>query len=240
MSTYDLAVVGGGPGGLAAAMYAAMRGMSVVAFEAESFGGQLVNLYPSKPVTNFPAEAHVLSRDLAMRLAEQASSFGAELREWEPVEHARPGTDGFVLRSAGQETTAGASQDETVGARAGVFDRLPLAQLGAEARCLLGEPHREVTRQHVCLGGKVGHGLAGIQVDELSAEGLGLEGHDRHAAHRGVHRRRQTAGAAADDGEIVGCLLMLRSEGCSHLKASTISARLHTKLCEAVTPACAD
>ena len=54
MSTYDLAVVGGGPGGLATAMYAAMRGMSVVAFEAESFGGQLVNLYPSKPVTNFP------------------------------------------------------------------------------------------------------------------------------------------------------------------------------------------
>src|SRR5665648_588231 len=108
MSTYDLAVVGGGPGGLAAAMYAAMRGMSVVAFEAESFGGQLVNLYPSKPVTNFPAEAHVLSRDLAMRLAEQAASFGAELREWEPVEHAGPGTDGFVLRSAGQETTAAA------------------------------------------------------------------------------------------------------------------------------------
>src|SRR5665648_1053630 len=87
MSTYVLAVVGGGPGGLAAAMYAAMRGMSVVAFEAESFGGQLVNLYPSKPVTNFPAEAHVLSRDLAMRLAEQAASFGAELREWEPVSY---------------------------------------------------------------------------------------------------------------------------------------------------------
>jgi hypothetical protein len=140
----------------------------------------------------------------------------------------------------GRGLLAGAPQDETVGARAGVFDRLPLAQLGAEARRLLGEPHREVTRQHVCLGGKVGHGLAGIQVDELSAEGLGLEGHDRHAAHRGVHRRRQTAGAAADDGEIVGAHLMLRSEGCSHLKASTISAHLHTKFCEAVTPGCAD
>jgi len=106
MSTYDLAVIGGGPGGLAAAMYGAMRGLSVVAFEAESFGGQLVNLYPSKPVTNFPAQAHVLSRELALRLAEQAADFGAELREWEPVEHAAPNSDGFVLRSAGQETTA--------------------------------------------------------------------------------------------------------------------------------------
>ena len=106
MSTYDLAVIGGGPGGLAAAMYAALRGMSVAAFEAESFGGQLINLYPSKPVTNFPAQAHVLSRDLALRLAEQAASFGAELREWEPVEYAAPSTDGFVLRSAGQDLTA--------------------------------------------------------------------------------------------------------------------------------------
>ena len=106
MSTYDLAVVGGGPGGLATAMYAAMRGMSVVAFEAESFGGQLVNLYPSKPVTNFPAQAHVLSRDLALRLADQAAGFGAELREWEPVEHAGVGTDGFVVRSAGEEIAA--------------------------------------------------------------------------------------------------------------------------------------
>ena len=108
MSKYDVAVIGGGPGGLATAMYAAMRGMSVAAFEAESFGGQLVNLYPSKPVTNFPAEPYVLSRDLALRLAEQAAGFGAELREWEPVEHAAPSADGFVLRSAGEDTTAAA------------------------------------------------------------------------------------------------------------------------------------
>jgi thioredoxin reductase len=93
MSIYDLAVIGGGPGGLAAAMHAAMRGLSVVAFEAESFGGQLINLS---------------SRDLALRLAEQAASFGAELREWEPVEHTAPSGDSFVLTSAGQEITAAA------------------------------------------------------------------------------------------------------------------------------------
>jgi thioredoxin reductase (NADPH) len=108
MNTYDLAVVGGGPGGLAAAMYGAMRGMSVVAFEAESFGGQLINLYPSKPVTNFPAQAHVLSRDLALRLAEQAAGFGAELHEWESIDYAAPLPAGFVLRSARAETTAAA------------------------------------------------------------------------------------------------------------------------------------
>ena len=55
MASYDLAVIGGGPAGLAAAMYGSMRGLSTVVFEAEAFGGQLINLYPTKPVTNFPA-----------------------------------------------------------------------------------------------------------------------------------------------------------------------------------------
>jgi ferredoxin/flavodoxin---NADP+ reductase len=108
MSMYDLAVIGGGPGGLSAAMYGALRGISVVAFEAESFGGQLVNLYPSKPVTNFPAQATILSGDLALRLADQASGFGAELREREPVEQVTKGPDGFVLTSSTGETTASA------------------------------------------------------------------------------------------------------------------------------------
>ncbi len=55
--SYDLAVIGGGPAGLAAAMYGGMRGLSTAVFEAEAFGGQLINLYPTKPVTNFPAHA---------------------------------------------------------------------------------------------------------------------------------------------------------------------------------------
>ena len=89
MASYDLAVIGGGPAGLAAAMYGGMRGLSTAVFEAEAFGGQLINLYPTKPVTNFPAHAEIASRDIALRLADQAEHFGADLFEWRPVEFVR-------------------------------------------------------------------------------------------------------------------------------------------------------
>ena len=90
MSTYDIAIVGGGPAGLATAMYAGLRGLGAVVYEAEAFGGQLINLYPTKPVSNFPAQAALPSRELALRLAEQAEQFGAELREWRAVEDVTP------------------------------------------------------------------------------------------------------------------------------------------------------
>ena len=90
MSTYDIAIIGGGPAGLATAMYAGLRGLGAVVYEAEAFGGQLINLYPSKPVSNFPAQPSLPSRELALRLAGQADEFGAELREWRAVENVTP------------------------------------------------------------------------------------------------------------------------------------------------------
>jgi thioredoxin reductase (NADPH) len=97
---YDVAIVGGGPAGLVAAAHCRMRGLSSITFEAQTFGGQLVSLYPSKPVTNFPAHLDVASGELARRLAEQAAHFGAELQEHEAVESVGYGADsGFVLRS---------------------------------------------------------------------------------------------------------------------------------------------
>jgi thioredoxin reductase len=104
---YDVGIVGGGPAGLVAATHCRMRGLSSVTFEAQAFGGQLVSLYPSKPVTNFPAHLDVASGELARRLAEQAAHFGAELHEHEAVESVGYAADGgFVLRSTGRVAKA--------------------------------------------------------------------------------------------------------------------------------------
>jgi thioredoxin reductase (NADPH) len=100
MSTYDIAIIGGGPAGLATAMYAGLRGLGAVVYEAEAFGGQLVNLYPTKPVSNFPAQPPLPSRELALRLAGQAEQFGAELREWRAVEDVAPHQDRFSIRGS--------------------------------------------------------------------------------------------------------------------------------------------
>ncbi len=106
MSTYDVAVIGGGPAGLATAMYAGLRGLGTVVYEAEAFGGQLVNLYPTKPVSNFPAQPALPSRELALRLAQQAEQFGAELREWRAVEDVTPHEGGFSIKGSLREDEA--------------------------------------------------------------------------------------------------------------------------------------
>ena len=106
MSIYDIAIIGGGPAGLATAMYAGLRGLGAVVFEAEAFGGQLINLYPSKPVSNFPAQPALPSRELALRLAGQAEQFGAELREWRAVEDVTPQGGVFRVRGSQREDEA--------------------------------------------------------------------------------------------------------------------------------------
>ncbi len=71
----DLLIIGAGPTGLYAAYYAGFRGMSVgVVDSLTEPGGQLMALYPEKPIYDVAGYPSVLARDLANRLVEQASS----------------------------------------------------------------------------------------------------------------------------------------------------------------------
>lgn len=71
----DLLIVGAGPTGLYAAYYAGFRGMRVAIVDSLTEpGGQLMALYPEKPIYDVAGYPSVLARDLALRLVEQASA----------------------------------------------------------------------------------------------------------------------------------------------------------------------
>ena len=150
MSTYDIAIIGGGPAGLATAMYAGLRGLGAVVYEAEAFGGQLVNLYPSKPVSNFPAQPALPSRELALRLAEQAEQFGAELREWRAVEDVEPlqgggfRIDGSLRRDEARTLVLALGLGRFTPRRLGVGRRGALGRQGPRvpAAAARGDPRR--------------------------------------------------------------------------------------------------
>jgi thioredoxin reductase (NADPH) len=76
-SRYDLAVVGAGPAGLAAAVYAASDGLSTVVFEAEVPGGQASHTSRIENFFGFPDG--IGGAELARRAGRQAERFGAEL-----------------------------------------------------------------------------------------------------------------------------------------------------------------
>lgn len=72
----EVAVVGGGPAGLTAALYAARAGRSVTVFEGNSFGGQITQ---SPLVENYPGLANVSGMELGDRMYVQAEQTGAIL-----------------------------------------------------------------------------------------------------------------------------------------------------------------
>lgn len=72
----EIAVVGGGPAGLTAALYAARAGRSVTVFEGNSFGGQITQ---SPLVENYPGLGNVSGMELGDRMYVQAEQAGATL-----------------------------------------------------------------------------------------------------------------------------------------------------------------
>lgn len=72
---YDIIVVGGGPAGLTAALYALRAGKSVLVIEKSTFGGQITW---SPKVENYPAIPSVSGTELGDRLMAQAEAQGAE------------------------------------------------------------------------------------------------------------------------------------------------------------------
>ena len=71
----DVAIIGAGTAGLTAAIYARRAGTSVMVFESEAPGGQIIN---TPEIDNFPGLPGVSGYEYANKLFEQAQALGAE------------------------------------------------------------------------------------------------------------------------------------------------------------------
>ncbi len=102
---YDLAVIGAGPAGLAAAVYASCEGLSTVVVEEWAPGGQAGTSWRIENYLGFPEG--ISGAELAARARHQAEKFGAEILILQSLVDGRPdggqfvGTfaDGTVIRS---------------------------------------------------------------------------------------------------------------------------------------------
>lgn len=72
----DIIVIGAGPAGLTAAIYALRAGKSVLIFEKELFGGQITY---SPSVENYPGFKQISGNEFAEHLIDQATALGAEI-----------------------------------------------------------------------------------------------------------------------------------------------------------------
>jgi thioredoxin reductase (NADPH) len=152
-SVYDVTIVGAGPAGLAAAVYAAAEGLRVLALEALAVGGQAGTSAMIRNYLGFPWG--ISGRDLAERASRQAQQFGVYMAFADPVvglrredgENCVVFRDGRLVRSRTVTIAAGVSYrqlnapgvDALVGK--GVFYGAGISEaraLGAVNACIVG------------------------------------------------------------------------------------------------------
>ena len=97
----DIAIIGAGPAGMSAAIYARRAGLSVTVFEGEMCGGQMAY---TPEVENYPGFAHISGAELSFSMREQMISLGAELVE-APVT-AVTAKGGYSVTALGEVYTA--------------------------------------------------------------------------------------------------------------------------------------
>lgn len=153
---YDVVIVGAGPAGLAASVYAASEGLSVLTIDCRAFGGQAGASARIENFLGFPTG--ITGMALMARAYNQAQKFGVEMAipdEALRLECPEPGQTDHVLTLANGERTRARAVVLATGAR---YRQLPVEGIGAlEGRAVhyWASPieGRLVGGQHVALVG---------------------------------------------------------------------------------------
>ncbi|MBR4798966.1 MAG: FAD-dependent oxidoreductase, partial [Clostridia bacterium] len=96
---HDVVIIGAGPAGLTAAIYARRAGKSVLVLEAQSFGGQIIN---TPDIENYPAAPHISGFDFASNIYSQATELGAEIKYEKALEIISHGEEKTVRTAKGE------------------------------------------------------------------------------------------------------------------------------------------
>jgi thioredoxin reductase (NADPH) len=167
LDRYDVAVVGAGPAGLAAATYAASEGLRTLLLEREAVGGQAGTTSLIRNYLGFPRG--ISGAELAARATEQAVVFGAELVYAQPAAGLQPdGTDRVLTLADG-----GRAVSRTVVIATGVsYRRLPVPGLDA------------------LLGAGVFYGAAVTEAQAMQGQRVAVVGGANSAGQAAVHLAR--------------------------------------------------
>ncbi|WP_334352236.1 thioredoxin-disulfide reductase [Companilactobacillus sp. HBUAS56257] len=75
MKSYDVVIIGAGPGGLTAALYASRANLSVMILDRGIYGGQMNN---TAAIENYPGFESILGPDLSEKMYKSSTQFGAD------------------------------------------------------------------------------------------------------------------------------------------------------------------
>ena len=161
---YDIAIIGAGPAGLSAGVYAASEGLETLIVERNISGGQAGS---SSRIRNFPGFTWGIGgHDLSYRTCEQAWLFGANMVFAQEV---------TALRSSDAGLTVGVGDGREVTARAIVL------ALGVSWR-RLGIPKLEAL-----IGAGVFYGAAGSEARGMQGKNVCIVGAGNSAGQAAVH-----------------------------------------------------
>ncbi|MFW9907259.1 MAG: NAD(P)/FAD-dependent oxidoreductase [Candidatus Thorarchaeota archaeon] len=76
---FDVAIIGGGPAGLSAAIISAYKGLKTAVFEGGTWGGLLSTIYPYKYVFNYPGVPKIIASHLVSEWVRQCADLSAYL-----------------------------------------------------------------------------------------------------------------------------------------------------------------
>src|SRR5882762_2219241 len=88
LTNLDLIIIGGGPAGLTAGLYAARANMKTVLLDSKDVGGEILN---TELIEDYPGFESVTGADLARKMAEHALKFGLKIETYKPVKEIRRG-----------------------------------------------------------------------------------------------------------------------------------------------------